>query len=154
MAVPDYTAEKVRTLCASPGELRARWADAGQRASSLSASNGERAGVRCRNPQQTAFFNYVGPEAREKVAVRKHRPDAVAQASSPASSSSVPLPEPRGGTPLELAAGTAALRLLPDVLKVPPISHHGKVSEIIGKFGGADQLRNAVNQLQTLLYAA
>ena len=43
---------------------------------------------------------------------------------------------------------------LPDVLKVPPISHHGNVNEIIGKFGGADQLRNAVNQLQGLLYAA
>ena len=42
----------------------------------------------------------------------------------------------------------------PDVLKVPPISHHGTMNEIIGKFGGADQLRNAVNQLQTLLYAA
>jgi hypothetical protein len=25
---------------------------------------------------------------------------------------------------------------------------------VIGKFGGADQLRNAVNQLQSLLYAA
>jgi type I restriction enzyme R subunit len=43
---------------------------------------------------------------------------------------------------------------MPDVLKVPPISHRGNVNEIIGKFGGADQLRNAVNQLQTLLYAA
>jgi hypothetical protein len=43
---------------------------------------------------------------------------------------------------------------LPDVLKVPPISQHGNVVEIIGKFGGADQLRNAVNQLQRLLYAA
>ncbi len=28
----DDTAEKVRTLCASPDELRARWADAGQHA--------------------------------------------------------------------------------------------------------------------------
>jgi len=37
---------------------------------------------------------------------------------------------------------------------VPPISHHGNVNEIIGKFGGADQLRTAVNQLQSLLYAA
>jgi hypothetical protein len=43
---------------------------------------------------------------------------------------------------------------LPDVLKVPPISLRGNVNEIIGKFGGADQLRNAVNQLQSLLYAA
>ena len=37
---------------------------------------------------------------------------------------------------------------------LPLISHHGNVNEIIGKFGGADQLRTAVNQLQTLLYAA
>lgn len=43
---------------------------------------------------------------------------------------------------------------LPDVLKVPPIPQHGNVNEIIGKFGGADQLCNAVNQLQSLLYAA
>jgi type I restriction enzyme R subunit len=43
---------------------------------------------------------------------------------------------------------------LPDVLKLPPISHHGNVNAIIGKFGGADQLRTAVNQLQSLLYAA
>ena len=43
---------------------------------------------------------------------------------------------------------------LPDMLKVPPISQHDNVNESIGKFGGADQLRNAVNQLQTLLYAA
>ena len=43
---------------------------------------------------------------------------------------------------------------LPDVLKVPPISQHGNVAEIVGKFSGADQLRNAVNQLQLLLYAA
>jgi hypothetical protein len=28
-----------------------------------------------------------------------------------------------------------------------PISDHGNVNEIIGKFGGADQLPNAVNQL-------
>ena len=39
-------------------------------------------------------------------------------------------------------------------MKTPPISQHGTPKEIIGKFGGADQLRNAVNQLQTLLYAA
>jgi len=42
---------------------------------------------------------------------------------------------------------------LPDVLKLPPIPRHGNVNEIIGKFGGADQLRAAVNQLQSLLYA-
>jgi len=43
---------------------------------------------------------------------------------------------------------------LPDVLKVPPISQHGNVNEIIGMFGGPDELRKAVEQLQALLYAA
>jgi type I restriction enzyme R subunit len=43
---------------------------------------------------------------------------------------------------------------LPDVLKVPPISNHGQVSDIIRLFGGVDQLRLAVNELQGHLYAA
>ena len=34
---------------------------------------------------------------------------------------------------------------------VHPVTVSG-VNEIIGKFGGADQLRTAVNQLQSLLY--
>ena len=42
--------------------------------------------------------------------------------------------------------------LLPDVLKVPPISTHGQPAEIIKLFGGPDQLRRAVNDLQGLLY--
>jgi type I restriction enzyme R subunit len=44
--------------------------------------------------------------------------------------------------------------VLPEVLKLPPISNRGNVSEIIGRFGGPEQLRAAVNELQTLLYAA
>jgi len=63
-----------------------------------------------------------------------------------ASSGSVSLP---GSTPVRTtgqpAAGTAAPR---EQFTLP------NVAEIIGKFGGTHQLRNAVNQLQTLLYAA
>ena len=44
--------------------------------------------------------------------------------------------------------------VLPDVLHVPPISTHGTVSEISQAFGGAEQLREAVVELQSLLYAA
>jgi type I restriction enzyme, R subunit len=43
---------------------------------------------------------------------------------------------------------------LPDVLKVPPISQHGQVSDIIRLFAGAEQLRAAVTELQGHLYAA
>jgi type I site-specific restriction endonuclease len=49
--------------------------------------------------------------------------------------------------------GTAQF-VIPDVLKVPPISERGNVIEIASLFGGAEKLRNAINELQTLLYAA
>jgi type I restriction enzyme R subunit len=43
--------------------------------------------------------------------------------------------------------------VLPDVLRVPPISNHGKVAEIVRLFGGVDRLRSAVTELQNELYA-
>ena len=43
---------------------------------------------------------------------------------------------------------------LPDVLRVPPISRHGTVADIVDLFGGPDQLRSAVNELQATLYAS
>jgi type I restriction enzyme R subunit len=155
----DYTAEKVRTLCTGPDELRARWADAGERADIIQqlsergidfASVATQAGQPDADPfdllchlafnapvltrrqradrlkkKQSAFFNYLGPEAREIL-----------------------------GDLLEKYASDGELQFtLPDVLKLPPISQRGNVNEIVGKFGGADELRNAVIQLQSLLYA-
>ena len=38
--------------------------------------------------------------------------------------------------------------------KVVPISNYGNVREIASMFGGVEQLREAVQQLQALLYAA
>ena len=43
---------------------------------------------------------------------------------------------------------------IPDVLKVTPISKHGNVIEIAKYFGGPEKLKEAVDELQTLLYAA
>src|ERR1035438_7929301 len=156
----EYTAEKVRTLCTSPDELRARWADADQRADiirqltergidfpQVAAQAGKpdadpfdllchlafNAPVLTRRQradqfkkQQAAFFAYYAPEAREILndLLEKYALDGELQFT------------------------------LPDVLKVAPIWRHGNVAEIVRKFGGPDQLRNAVTQLQTLLYAA
>ncbi|HSA02060.1 MAG TPA: type I restriction-modification enzyme R subunit C-terminal domain-containing protein, partial [Candidatus Paceibacterota bacterium] len=75
--------------------------------------------------KQSAFFAYYSPEAREIL-------DALLE---------------------KYAADGEFLFTLPDVLKVPPISQHGNVNEIIEKFGGATQLRTAVDKLQELLYA-
>ena len=44
--------------------------------------------------------------------------------------------------------------LLPDVLKVPPLSSHGQVADFVRLFGGAEKLRDAVAELQRSLYAA
>ena len=41
---------------------------------------------------------------------------------------------------------------IPDALKSPPISNHGNVREIARYFGGPAHLRQAVHQLQALLY--
>jgi type I restriction enzyme R subunit len=75
--------------------------------------------------KQAAMFNYLKPEAQEIL-----------------------------NKLLEKYAADGELQfILPDVLKLPPISEHGSVGEIVGVFGGPDELRSAVDQLQTLLYA-
>jgi len=43
---------------------------------------------------------------------------------------------------------------IPDILKVQPLSNHGNIIEIANIFGGPIQLRSAVSELQSLLYAA
>jgi len=43
---------------------------------------------------------------------------------------------------------------LPDILQIPPISGWGNVIEISDRFGGAEPMREAVNEMQRRLYAA
>lgn len=155
----DYTAEKVRTICTGLDDLRARWSDATERAAIIQqlADRGidfqtvaAQAGKPDADPfdllchlafnapmltrrqraervrhQQAAFFTFYAPEAREIL-------DEL----------------------LEKYAADGELQFtLPDVLKVPPISDRGNVNEIMNSFGGAANLRSAVNKLQSLLYA-
>ena len=61
--------------------------------------------------------------------------------------------DPRGARRQVRRARLDQLRL-PDVLKVPPISERGNPSEIASVFGGPEQLREAVDELEELLYAA
>jgi type I restriction enzyme, R subunit len=49
--------------------------------------------------------------------------------------------------------GLAQFRL-PDALQISPISDHGNLLEITGVFGGPERLKDALEQMQTLLYAA
>ncbi len=156
----DYTAEKVRTLCASPDELRARWADAGQRADIIQqlAERGidfQTLAIQAGQPDADPFDLLCHLAFNAPVLTRRQRADRLKQQQAAFFGYFAPEARDILNDLLEKYAADGELQFtLPDVLKVPPISQHGNVAEIIGKFGGADQLRNAVNQLQSLLYAA
>jgi type I restriction enzyme R subunit len=52
---------------------------------------------------------------------------------------------------LDIEFGTTQLNDV-NVLKVPPISAYGNVLEIAGLFGGPDELKSSLDEMQTLLY--
>jgi type I restriction enzyme R subunit len=156
----DYTRDRVRALYRSAQDLETDWRTAAQRSAILQALEergidlsklGEVAGTPDADPldllchlafnaplrsrreradrliaRHQAFFDQYGGEARQILSEL-----------------------------LEKYAdhGPEQLRL-PDALKVVPISDHGNPSEIALAFGGPNQLREAVEELQKLLYAA
>jgi type I restriction enzyme R subunit len=156
----DYAAEKVRTLVPSAPELRARWADPEKRAEILSRLEAmgvsfEALADTARQPDADPFdllcqlaWNAPLRTRRERAQrLRSERRDFFAQFGPEARAILDELLE-------KYAEHGAAQFLMPDVLKVPPVSEHGTVQEIANLFGGADVLRSAVTELQNLLYAA
>jgi type I restriction enzyme R subunit len=156
----DYTAEKVRSLYRSAAELRREWADPQQRREiikkleergigfdELAQAAGEpdadpldlichlafSAPLRTRREraqrlrsEKKDFFDKFGPAARH---ILNELLDKYTE------------------------HGTAQF-VLPDVLEVPPINQHGNVIEIAELFGGPGELREVVEELQTLLYVS
>jgi type I restriction enzyme R subunit len=156
----DYAAEKVRTLYPSAPELRQKWANPSERSEIIEklAQRGisfDELAETAKQPNADPFdllchvaFNAPLRTRRERAErLRVDRKDFFDRYS----------PEARAilGELLDKYAeyGIAQF-VLPDVLQVPPISNRGNVIEIAKTFGGGEQLREAVNQLQTLLYAA
>jgi len=156
----DYAAEKVRTLCPSAPELRAKWADPIQRAEIIErlAERGvnfeELADAACQ-PEADPFdllchfaFNAPLRTRRERAQrLKSEGKDFFGRFGPEARAILEELLE-------KYAEHGDAQFVLPDVLKVPPLSAHGQPGEIIRLFGGPDQLRQAVAELQNLLYAA
>ncbi len=156
----DYTAEKVRTLYPSAAELRERWADPEQRSEIIArleerGINFDELAAAANQPDADPFdllchitFNAPLRTRRERAdRLRKERKDFFDRYSPEAKAVLNDLLE-------KYAAHGTAQFVIPDVLKVPPISERGNVMEIAGLFGGPEKLREAVNALQTLLYAA
>jgi type I restriction enzyme R subunit len=156
----DYTGERVRSICPSTVELRARWSNPEQRAQIIEQLH-ERGidfqtlAIQAGKPDADPFDLLCHLAFNAPVLTRRQRADRVKKQQAAFFNYFVPEAREILDDLLEKYATDGELQFtLPDVLKVRPISDHGNVNEIIGKFGGSDQLRNAVNQLQSLLYAA
>jgi type I restriction enzyme, R subunit len=156
----DYAAEKVRTLYPSAPELRRKWSNPSERSEIIDklAQRGisfDELAETAKQPNADPFdllchlaFNAPLRTRRERAErLREERKDFFDQYA----------PEARAilSELLDKYAeyGTAQF-VLPDALQVPPVSHRGNVIEIAKMFGGNEKLREAVNLLQTLLYAA
>lgn len=156
----DYAADKVRTLTRSPMELRERWADPAQRAEIIRAL--EERGISfdalaevLKQPEADPFDLLCHIAFNAPLRTRRERAQRVREERSEFFS----LYGPEARSILEellekYAEHGNAQFVLPDILRVPPLSDHGSVLQISKVFGGAEQLRHAVTQLQNLLYAA
>jgi type I restriction enzyme R subunit len=156
----DYAAETVRTLCPTTPELRAQWADPVQRSEIIRrlAERGisfDDLAEAAKQPDADPFdllchlaFNAPLRTRRERAQhLRETRADFFNRYAPEARQILEDLLE-------KYAVYGDAQFVLPDVLHVPPISTHGTVADIVSLFGGADQLRHAVTELQKHLYAA
>lgn len=156
----DYAGEKVRTLYPNAVELRKRWADPAQRAEIAEAL--EARGINfddlarsANQPDADPFdllchvaYNAPLRTRRERAERLRHDQNDFFDRYGHGARAVL-----EGLLDKYAEHGTAQFEL-PDALKLPPISDHGNVMEIAAQFGGAEQLRAAVNELQTLLYAA
>lgn len=156
----DYTAEQVRTLYPSAADLRMRWADPQQRAEIIEwlAERGidfDELATAANQPEADPFdllchvaFNAPLRTRREWAdRLRKEKKDFFDRYGPEARAILNDLLE-------KYAEHGSAQFVIPDVLKVPPISERGNVMEIATMFGGPEKLKEAVAELQTLLYAA
>jgi type I restriction enzyme R subunit len=156
----EYAGEKIRTLYPTAAMLRKKWADPQQRSEIIALL--EERGIDtdelrdvAKQPDADPFdllchiaFNAPLRTRRERAdRLRKDKKDFFDQYSPEACAILKELLE-------KYAEHGTAQFVIPDVLKIPPISEHGNVMEIAEIFGGADNLKEAVHQLQTLLYAA
>ncbi|MDP2602506.1 MAG: DEAD/DEAH box helicase family protein [Deltaproteobacteria bacterium] len=156
----EYAAEKVRTLYPSAADLRKQWADPTLRAEIISKL--EERGIdfdqlrsSSNRPEADPFDLLCHLAFNAPLRTRRERADRVKKEEKSFFEKYGPEARTILRELLEKYAehGTAQF-VIPDVLKVPPISERGNVVEIAGYFGGAEKLKEAVDTLQALLYAA
>ncbi len=156
----DYTASKVRTLFPNAAELRKKWADPACRNEIIEnlAERGidfDELAEAANQPDADPFDLLCHVAFNAPLRTRRERADRLKKDRKDFFDKFAPEARCILEELLEKYTqhGTAQF-VIPEILEVPPLSEHGNVLEIADKFGGADKLREAIVELQTLLYAA
>ena len=156
----DYAGDKLRTLYPDASTLRRDWLDAERRADIVARLEergidldtlAEAAGQPAADPfDLLCHLAYHAPlRTRRERAGRLHREEREFLDRYGADARQV-----LDALIEKYAEYGAAQFKLPDVLEVAPFSEWGNVIEIAARFGGGDQLRIAVAELQRRLYVA
>ncbi|MDB5308911.1 MAG: box helicase [Gemmataceae bacterium] len=158
--ITKYAGEEVRKLFTDPDDLRKKWAHADQRAAVLAELEQWGIGFQvlaaeAGHPDADPFdllchVAYNAPLLTRKQRaekLRKARPGFFDQYGPDARAVLDAILDKYA----EHGVGEFAL---PSVLLVPPVSTFGTLPEIAWRFGGTDQLMDAVDRLQEYLYAA
>jgi type I restriction enzyme R subunit len=154
----DYTAAQVRTLCPNAVMLREQWSDPDHRRDLIKLL--EERGIDLdhlrdvtNKPEADPFdllchlaFNAPLRTRSERAArVRQNKPDFFEQYG--------PLARDVLHDLLDKYTDYGMTQfVIPDILQVPPTSNRGNLKEIADSFSGPQKLREAVNNLQKLLY--
>jgi len=156
----EYTAESVRSMYPSAAELRAKWSAPDERSAIITALEErgisfEELAEAAKQPDADPFDLLCHIAYSAPIRSRRERAEAARiggkaffeRFTNGAREVLIELLEKY------VEFGTAQFQI-PDILKVPPISERGNVIEIAGLFGGPEKLREAVGELQQLLYVA
>lgn len=156
----DFTGQKVRMLCPSQDEFRKKWSDPDQRQAIVDAL-AERGidltalGEALKFPEADPFDMLCHVAYHLPVKSRRERAELLRQSGKAFFERYQPEARKVLAELLDKYADHGETQFaIPDALKVPPISQHGNPMEIAALFGGPEDLRTAVNKLQSLLYAS
>jgi len=156
----DYTSEKVREIFTSAAELRSKWSVAEERAAIIEAlaekgigldelieTSGD-TGVDPFDLLCNLAFNAPRRSRRERAEkLKKEKKEFFEKYNADARQILDEILDKY------IEHGTPQFKI-PEILKIEPISQHGNIIEISTKFGGAEKLREALSEMQSLLYAA
>lgn len=155
----EYVAGEIRRLFASASDLRAAWRTQQGRDEVIEALRArgiafEEIADRLRTPEADPFDLLVHVAWNAPVTTRRDRAGRVRREQEEIFADLRPEAREVLDALLEKYAEAGPSELSLDVLRVPPLTGFGTPVEIAKRFGGPERLREAVDRLQELLYAA